>query len=381
MSTFEVNAVRIDRVSNHPNADRLSLVTIGGYNAITGKDEQGQHRFSEGELVVYVPEGAVVPERLLKQFGYWNFDKNIGMLAGSKGNRVKAIRLRDVLSQGLVWKLENDNCLNTGDDRIAVLEGDNLADLLGVVKYEEPIPASMSGRVGSIPEAIFHFDIENMQKFPNLFSEKDIVVATEKLHGTCFRVTYIPGLNNPKLFGGNVAVCSKGLGSKGLVFEDNEENRNSNLYVTTALEYNLIEMIRKVGDEFFPGQKVSVLGEIFGKGVQDLTYGFERKTYRVFDIHTSEFGYLTEFNKQDVIEALGLERVPVLYMGPFDIEFLTRLRDGKSTFNAGFNIREGIVVTAFGDQTPRKVGNYNLRPCLKMVSPNYLLRKGGTELQ
>ena len=47
MSTFEVNVVRVDDIYNHPNADRLSIVLIGGYEAITMKNEDGSRTSSE----------------------------------------------------------------------------------------------------------------------------------------------------------------------------------------------------------------------------------------------------------------------------------------------------------------------------------------------
>lgn len=386
MSTFEVLITPIDEVIHHPDADRLSIIRIGGYEAISQKNEDGSHRFEAGELVVYVPEGAVVPEHLLKQRGFWNQEKNVGMLAGSKGNRVKAIRLRGVLSQGLVWKLErhgSTHVLDVEEKWKRVEAGENVAEWLGIVKYEEPIPASMSGKAFYCEDAVFHFDIENIQKFPDLLVEGEEVVATEKVHGTCFRVTYMPRATDKRLFAGKVAITSKGLGAKGLVFEDNEENRRTNLYVQTALEVGLIEAIMRVGDERFPGQKVTVLAEIFGKGVQDLTYGFERKVTRVFDVHSENHGYVPDFwnMKDEVIADLGLERVPVLYRGPFNVEELVKVRDGKTTFNSGFNVREGVVVTAAGPQEVREVGNYRLRPIVKTINPDYLLRKGGTELQ
>jgi hypothetical protein len=96
MSTFEVPILAIDDVYDHPNADRLSILRIRGYEAITNKLEDGSHRFSKGEPIIYVPEGAVVQERDLKDRGYWNAEQGKGMLAGSQGNRVKAIRLRNV---------------------------------------------------------------------------------------------------------------------------------------------------------------------------------------------------------------------------------------------------------------------------------------------
>ncbi len=78
MSAFEVKVRRIDKVEDHPDADRLSIVSILGYRAITNKLEDGSHRYAPGDLVVYVPEAAVVPEHLLKQYGYWDAEKDKG---------------------------------------------------------------------------------------------------------------------------------------------------------------------------------------------------------------------------------------------------------------------------------------------------------------
>ena len=104
MSTFAVPILAIDDVYDHPNADHLSIIRIRGYEAVAGKNDDGSHRFAPGERIIYVPEGAVVPEHHLKARGSWNEAKGVGLLAGTRGNRVKAITLRGVLSQGLVWK-------------------------------------------------------------------------------------------------------------------------------------------------------------------------------------------------------------------------------------------------------------------------------------
>ena len=63
MSDFEVLVYRIEEpVENHPDADRLSLIKIQGYTCISAKLEDGSHRYKQGELVAYIPEGAVLPE-------------------------------------------------------------------------------------------------------------------------------------------------------------------------------------------------------------------------------------------------------------------------------------------------------------------------------
>lgn len=383
MSTFEVLVRTIDEVKDHPNADRLSLIKVLGYEAISAKNEDGSHRFVAGEEIVYVPEGAVVPDDHLKARGFWNEEKDIGLLAGSKGNRVKAMRLRGVLSQGLVWKTGSRTVLGKsylvvedaeGNWR-SVSVGDDVADFFGITKYEPPIPAGMGGEVASVHDFAVHYDIENEQNFPG-FLDNDEVVATEKLHGTNARISFRPNVRHEEMFGtdGNIAITSKGLGSKGLVFKNNEKNAN-NLYVRTFRDMGLIERIESLGNEM--NVAIDLFGEIFGPGVQDLHYGLKQATLRGFDVFV-DFRPLPEDEKVAMFEKLGVERVPVLYSGPFDRDTLIGHRDGKTMFN-GANVREGIVVTAVGDQSKREIDNHRLRPIVKMINPDYLVRKGGTE--
>ena len=107
MSTFEVKIVRIDSVEHHPDADRLSIIKIGGYNCISAKLEDGSHRYKAGDLAVYIPEAAVLPEWLLKKMGFWKEEENKGTLSGSKGNRVKCVKLRNQISQGILYPVKS----------------------------------------------------------------------------------------------------------------------------------------------------------------------------------------------------------------------------------------------------------------------------------
>lgn len=109
MADFAVRVLPVRNVRNHPDADRLSIMDVLGFVTISAKLEDGSHRYQDGDLVVYVPEGALVPEYLLKP-GFWKDDPEggpgKGILAGSKGNRVRAVKLRNVVSQGIVFPVE-----------------------------------------------------------------------------------------------------------------------------------------------------------------------------------------------------------------------------------------------------------------------------------
>lgn len=379
MSTFGCTVVEIDAVEHHPNADRLSIVRIGGFNCISAKLEDGSHRYSAGDAVVYVPEAAILPEWMLKQMDFWKDDK--GTLAGSKGDRVKAIKLRGIVSQGVLYQLERKTggwVLNANGDAVReiVSVGQDVAELMGITKYEPPIPTSMAGEVCNLFGKTLKFDIENHQRYPHVFQDGERVVATEKLHGTFAAFCYWPGLRHPEIFNGEWFAYSKGLGSQGLVFKHNDAN-TTNLYQRTLVNS---DFITRVAVDASMAGPVTILGEIFGQGVQDLAYGQKAPTFRMFDVYVGTPGqghFLSWDELKAFSEMVGIPLVPVLYEGPYNEAELLAVRDGKDTISNS-NVREGIVVKSATNRMHDEIG----RVMLKMVSPDYLLRKGNvTEYQ
>ena len=77
-------------MKEHPNADALEIAQIEDYMSLVQKGV-----YHTGDLVVYLPEASVVPQDVIEELGLE------GRLAGKTKNRVKAIKLRGVLSQGL----------------------------------------------------------------------------------------------------------------------------------------------------------------------------------------------------------------------------------------------------------------------------------------
>ncbi len=376
MAEFKVTVEKI-LVEEHPNADALELAVIGGYRAIVQKG-----KFKSGDLVVYIPEQSVLPEWLIREL---NLE---GKLAGKKANRVKAIKLRGVLSQGLVypvhtiqapWEFKGEyqgvldvNFIKTETTFEHYVQlGDDVAEALGIVKYEPEIPVSMQGQVFNAHGMTLKYDIENIKRYPDILVDGEICVITEKLHGTWCCFGFHPDAPH-------AIVTSKGHSSNGLAFKFVEEN-DKNIYVRTFRKYQ--EALEKA-KAAFPGFAVYILGEIFGKGVQDLDYGQTEPQFRVFDVYVGkpgEGGYLSPIAMLDwVKEVLELETVPLLHVGPFDMAIVEELTNGKETVSGkDSNIREGVVIKPALSRTDNRIG----RVVLKSVSEAYLMRKGGTELQ
>jgi RNA ligase (TIGR02306 family) len=376
MSKFECKVYKLE-IEEHPNADALELAKVGEYRSIVQKGQ-----FKTGDLGVYIPEAAVLPEWVIKRLGLE------GKLAGKDKNRVKAIKLRGILSQGLIYPVEfredvfeaatnmidNHHCITVeyGGCGHIVKEGDDVTEWLGITKYEPPIPTHMAGEVFNAFGKTLKYDIENLKKYPDVLEEGEGVVITEKIHGTWCCMGSHPDVDVP-------IVTSKGLSEKGLAFKFNEANEK-NLYIRAyeatknTSECCIIERLQMVLGIYT--EPLYVLGEIFGAGVQDLTYGGKPLQFRVFDIYIGNPGEGYYFTPAEVIELcdkLGEEMVPVLYSGPYSQEIVAEYTDGKETASGTeAHIREGVVIKPFVERKHEELG----RVILKSVSENYLLRRG-----
>lgn len=367
MSTFDVRVVTIV-IEEHPNADALELAAVGGFRAVVAKGI-----YKTGDLVAYVPEAAVLSESFLKSTGFWSEEKGKGMLAGSKGNRVKPVKLRGIVSEGIVLRPTSEKngvaTFMVHGDAILAKEGDDLQEFFGIEKYVPPIPVHMAGEVEPMFDWTVKFDVENAKKYPDVLIDGENVVITEKLHGTFCQMGYIPELDK-------YVITSKGLGNKGLALKLNEKNEH-NLYIRTvsAGEYSLMAKIKDVAIKL--QQPVYLLGEVLGTGVQDLGYGLSTPEFRAFDMYVGQpqDGRYVDFSLfENNCKLFKIPMVPVLYNGPYSYDIMKDLTDGKETVSGKqVNIREGVVVKPIIERTDRLVG----RVLMKHVSEKYLTRKGG----
>lgn len=391
MSTFRVPIVKIREIIPIAGADKIELASVLGYQSVVQKG-----KFKVGDYAAYIPEGSMVPEWLLTNMGL------LGKLAGAEKNRVKIAKLLGVVSQGLLYPViygeslhchsydlevedrpygrhalvheiiqipeENDEAARTFSEPLPEIEGVDVAKMLGITKYEVPIPESMAGEVCNLHGHTLKFDIENIQNYPDVIQNDELVRFTEKCHGTFCAIALDRTLDNSELLFGNMFAYSKGLGSQGLVFK-NVANNTHNIYHSTLMK----QQHRLKALSWYFDNTVHILGEVFGPGVQDLTYGLSSKTFRVFDIYVGRPGqgrYLNPAELEELVKQFDFELVPELYRGPFNQEVLLQHRDGLETFNQS-HMREGVVIRLETGRPHNSIG----RVILKSVSPAYLLRK------
>ncbi|MDQ0580004.1 RNA ligase (ATP) [Streptomyces rishiriensis] len=355
MSTLRVTA-EVLTVHEHPNADALELAQIGLYRAVVAK---GAYR--TGEAAVYIPEQSVLPTALVEELGL------TGRLAGSRSDRVKAVRLRGELSQGIVCRPE---ALADVDLVLAAAEGTDFAERLGIVKWVPPIPPTMNGDVEAAPDLLPWVDIENIQRYPGIFEPGEPVVLTEKLHGSACLLTYVADEER-------VHVTSKGFGAKSLALTEDP----GNLYWRAVRAHGVPEAAARLAERL-GARRIGVFGEVYGAGVQDLTYGADGRRdtlgYAVFDVSAEIDGVVRWLDAAELL-AGELPLVPRLFEGPYDSERVLEIATGRESVSGrGLHLREGVVIRPAVERYSPVTGG---RAIAKAVSGAYLTRKGGTEYE
>jgi RNA ligase (TIGR02306 family) len=308
---------KIEAIKPHPNADKMELAKVLEWWVCVPKGV-----FKEGDLCVYIAIDTVVPSDYIAN------DKNPFAFLESKHYRIKTIRLRGELSQGIIFKQEE---LGYGNG----MEGADLTELVRVKKYEKPIPANLHGTVkGNFPTKYVSItDEERLQNCSRIIEELNGVptYVSVKMDGTS--ATYI--YNKPEeLSEGEVHVCSRKLSLK-----PPAESDTPNVYWTMEKKYNLLDKIKSKGN-------YAVQGEICGPGIQGNKMGLKEVDLYVFNVfNILERRYLNFDEFIAFTNELGLKTVPIIDTN-FSLKgktFQEMLKMAEGNYDNG-TPREGIVI-------------------------------------
>jgi RNA ligase (TIGR02306 family) len=358
MSELLVAVCKVDKIEKHPNADRLSIVTVKGWHCIVGLNQ-----YKEGDLVVYCPPDAIIPQDIIDKYKLEFLRKN---------GRVGTIKLRQVISQGLVLDIPKP----MGN---SWPEGLNVATMLGITKWEPPEePVVNNGTQVSKkklnPNFDVYTDIQNIKHFPNLFEDGEDIVVTEKIHGTNFRAGNLKRANRnifQKLF-------NKIFGEYEFVYGSHNVQKRPISFKRGFYKEDVYgKIVRELQlDKIIPKDYI-VYGEIYGDGIQDLTYGLKGCIdVRFFDIKYKG-KYLNYPDFLNFCHSYGLKPVPVLFGGKYTVDTVNKLVDGQSLLDPK-QMREGCVVRPVEEKEVTRIDHIG-RKILKCISVEYLLRKDGTE--
>jgi len=316
---------RIDDIRPIENADAIECAVVGGWTVVIKKGD-----FAVGDLAVYCEIDSWIPTELAP---FLSKGKEPREYEGVRGERLRTVKLRGQLSQGLLLPLSEVAKFGPDQDvgfhvPVTWAEGEDVSEALGIKKWEMQVPAQLAGQVrGNFPSLIPKTDQERVQ---NLV--KEIAAAaesgaefevTEKLEGssmTCYVIR------------GEFGVCSRNLDLK---------RDEHNTFWKVAIEEDIEEKMRQFGEDF------AIQGELIGPGIQGNIYKMSKPEFHVFDVYNVTRGvYLTPAQRRALIDKMGLKHVPVLLVDKDvlinDVQEILTWAEGKSKLNENQE-REGIV--------------------------------------
>lgn len=321
-----------------PEADAIERATVLGWQLVVKKGD-----FNIGDLCVYCEIDSLMPDRPEFEF------------LKPRGMRIKTVRLRGQVSQGIAFPLS----ILPPDYSYSI--GTDCTDVLGITKYDPPMPACLSGAAkGKFPSFIPKTDetrVQVLQKVLDKYQGHPCYV-TEKLDGSS--ATYY-------IKDGEFGVCSRNLD----LLEDAD-----NSFWKVARQLNIEEKLRSLK------VNIAIQGELVGEGIQDNKLKLKGQTvyfFNAFDIDKFQYFEFEAF--KNLIDTLELNVVPIIDQCAClsnDIETLVAASMRKSLING--NIwAEGIVVRPLKESIDLLLSNENFnngRVTFKVINPEFLLKYG-----
>jgi RNA ligase (TIGR02306 family) len=309
---------RIKGVIHHPNADKLDIVKVLGYDAIVGRDQ-----FHEDEMVVFVQPDSILPTDKEWATPFLKYTRN---------GRVRAARLRGEWSMGIVLQMP------TADEVKYAEEGEDLTTFYGLTKFEPVLPGNTQA-AGGLPFQMPKTDEERWQNLRRI-PWGNTVDVTLKIDGQSF-TAYV---NEDK-----AGITSRSLDLK------MGEGFNSNWHEAER-KYNVLDKLKAYCQK--NDIALALRGEVYGEGIQAFEGNPHAKLprdvrfYSVYDIRRMRYlNFNAKHGLIDLCKELDLPMVPFLEAGvpltPQLIEFYDNLRDTIQLPGEEPQPFEGVVVKGY----------------------------------
>ena len=325
------------------NANAIECVIVLGWTVVAKKGE-----FKVGDKCVFFEIDSILP--IKEQYAF------LGETEKYNGHRLKSMRMRGQLSQGLVLPLD---VLDLSND----LEiGTDLTEQLEIRKYEPPMPeeegTKPAGRIWEIPKT----DEDRYQSNPALVEalKGKEYYASVKLDGTS--TTIILNINDEDE--PEVNVCGRNS-----CYTENSNNK----YWAVAMKYNMKE---KILDYFNKtGKRLAFQGELIGPKIQANKMGLTENDLYIFNVWMADGKQ--PFEKCDldtslkIVKELGFKFVPIELTGVFsynsdELQDLTKIKYNK--YFSGAKPSQNIEGLVFRSK--------DMKTSFKVVSNEFLLRGG-----
>ena len=351
----EVTAIR-----EIPNADAIVSYEIDeGWCVV---DKKGA--YTVGDQVIYIMIDGWVPHSIAP---FLSKGKEPREYNGVKGEKLRTIRLRGSLSQGLILPIsvlgERVSRANRGlcdvflkrDERNNIICGVNaelgadVSHFLNIQKWEPPPEFLNADSKGLFPSFLQKSDQTRIQNLwrdnQELFTRTDIQYEiTEKLEGQSITIYR---------YNGEFGVCSRNL----------ELKDSDNTFWNTARNYDVQSKLARLN------RNIAIQCEQCGPGISGNIYGmteYQLYIYDVFDI--DEQRYLSPIERADVVRTLDIPSVPIIHESHPGFKTLQEyldFADGYSVLPFKKTLREGLVFKAHTKE----------RISFKTISNKYLERQ------
>jgi len=316
---------QISEIRSIPNADNLELAIIDGWQAVVKKGE-----YKPGDTVIYCEIDSFLPVRPEYEFLRNSCYRKLS--DGKEGFRIKTIKLRGQISQGLV--------LPTGGLERYLGVGDDVTAELGITHYDAQTEGSLPGFIPST----------TLERIQNINSQlPDLIhrswTITEKLDGISFTAYW---------YKDTFGICSKKSASI--------DSGLDTYFRAIINEYKLENSLK--------GTNLAIQGEIVGPGIRKNKYGLDKRELYVFNVFNIKAqGYLNPVDAQDVADSLGLKFVPVIssnlvFPETTKLDYILSLAEDKSMLNSKTE-REGLVLVS---------DDIYSRISFKVISNKFLLK-------
>jgi len=377
---------KVKEVRPIKNADAIELAIVDGWQCVIKKGE-----FKAGDIGIYFEIDSFLPLEPEYSFLEKCCKKKMG---NEEGYRLKTVKMRGELSQGLMLPYHVLERFLKKDEEMQFEVGTDVTELLGVKKYEAPIPANLKGDTrGTFPSFIKKTDQERIQNLWEEYSREyndnneEIILGlkkAEKHRGQDFsqRIKELEDeknrTKNPikhlefeetlKLDGtsctyyvSNVNKYLNGKLTEEMVLEDdiyfghcsrNLETKESDttpwqIANETKIRKQLVEFAKKTN------RNIALQGELMGPKIQKNRENLSKPTFYLFDIwDIDQQRYLTKKEKEKILEEYfyngksELKHVPILNeaIKPFEkFETIEEILEYAKGFSINHKIREGIV--------------------------------------
>lgn len=318
-----VSLKKIENLSPHPNADRLEIAKIGGWNIIVGKN-----CFSIGEEVIFFEIDALIP--VSSEWISEDLRKKLQNNKRDEYYRLRTLKLRDLISQGLIIAKSDIPNLDFSSD---------ISEQLGVKRYkikiDDFIPKDKVD-VEEFPMQLFPRSHEaRLQSYPEKLERLrgSEYFATLKIDGTSASYYYDKDKDE-------LVVCSR----------NQVKNRVKNIETPTKCVYTLVAENYKLYNLLKKYPNLAIQGEIYGEKINCNLLrirGIRFAVFHIFEIGNTDYNRAMTFSEMaNFCQFNSLEIVPLVEHGmnlPFDITIDEIIAKSKGKYPGTNKDREGLV--------------------------------------